>query len=687
MRVLVLLLLAIFPVSLLLIYTVGDVHRHDKQDLQQQALRLAQCIALQHAASTTPHGQLRLDWLNQAHTLPPIDDGMRVTVIDQHGTILAHHPATQPSHNQARPDRAIVQRVLTQQAGVAELPDQQGRWQLMGFMPLPAAQQAAYVIVSLPAHGTLLPSHTLLLHTLLTVGIVGWLTLAIAWLGGHYFLVSPLTILIQTTRRLAAGDLAARTGITPHTGELGYLAGTIDQMAAALEQQSIATRQTLHMLQQRVALEDLITTISARLIHVSAPQVDAAMNRALQATGACIQADRASITIFADDGLTIAHMYQWCTQCPEQRPHPSYDGASLLPPSRDGLPPCTLRICPQASPLLPQANNEHLHWRTQEQTTVVGIPLLLGDDLLGFFELCWRQRDVCWRTEDTQLLRVLGDMFVGVLERKRTEEAIQALNADLERRVAERTAELAAKNAELETFAYSVAHDLKAPLRGIDGYSRLLLADYANQLDAEGQLFLANICRATEQMHQLINALLTYSRLERRPFEHHCVDLGRLIETIVSERAYDLHHLHMSLRVAIADALVVADHDGLCQALRNLLDNAIKFTRNVPDPAIEIGSCTDTQSLLLWVRDNGIGFDMEYHERIFELFERLHHTNEHPGTGIGLAIVRKAIQRMGGRVWATSTPGAGATFYLELRRWYGDPGTSHSAHRRQSDGC
>ena len=250
--------------------------------------------------------------------------------------------------------------------------------------------------------------------------------------------------------------------------------------------------------------------------------------------------------------------------------------------------------------------------------------------------------------------------------RKQAEDEVRQLNVALELRVSERTAQLVAVNKELETFAYSVSHDLKAPLRGIDGYSRLLLEDHAAQLDDEGRTFLTNIRRGAGQMGQLIEDMLAYSRLERRNLQTEQVDLLRVVETTLAERAEEITAREVTIKMDIPPQSVTADRDGLAMALRNLLDNALKFTRDAPEPVIELGLRLEPGVCILWVRDNGIGFDMKFHERIFEIFQRLQRAEDFPGTGIGLAIVNKALQRMGGRAWAESAPQQGATFYLEL---------------------
>jgi signal transduction histidine kinase len=276
-----------------------------------------------------------------------------------------------------------------------------------------------------------------------------------------------------------------------------------------------------------------------------------------------------------------------------------------------------------------------------------------------------------WRFALVAFLLVLQTAIITALlleqrRRRRAKEALDRLNAELETRIDDRTAALHAKSRELESFAYSVAHDLKAPLRGIDGYSRLLLQEYGESLQEDGCTMLQTIQDSTDEMNQLIDDLLAYSRFERRELRTDTIELAPVISSLVEEKKRECAERRIDFVVTVNGAAVQADASGLAQALRNYLDNAIKFTGKVPAPRIEIGSKEGAESCVLWVRDNGIGFDMEHHEQIFDIFQRLNGAADYPGTGIGLAIVRKAMERMGGRAWAESKPGAGATFYLEI---------------------
>lgn len=257
--------------------------------------------------------------------------------------------------------------------------------------------------------------------------------------------------------------------------------------------------------------------------------------------------------------------------------------------------------------------------------------------------------------------------LLSVLEDQRlAEREIQKLNAELEQRVIQRTTQLEAVNKELETFTYSVSHDLKAPLRGIDGYSKLLLDIHSKNLNDEAKAFLSNIRSSTLQMNNLIEDLLEYSRLERSTIRNEKVKLIELIDSITSFFKNDLSNENFVLKLDIPNVELMTDEKGLTIILRNILANAIKFTKEKPNPSIEIGFTDKPSSWLIYVKDNGIGFDMKYHGRIFEIFQRLHRAEDYAGTGIGLAMVSKGMQRLNGKVWAESILGEGSTFYLEI---------------------
>jgi light-regulated signal transduction histidine kinase (bacteriophytochrome) len=246
---------------------------------------------------------------------------------------------------------------------------------------------------------------------------------------------------------------------------------------------------------------------------------------------------------------------------------------------------------------------------------------------------------------------------------------LEASDARAARQVAEARAvlveELQRKNRELETFSYSVSHDLRSPLRSIDGFSTMLLEDYAESLDAQGREYLTRLRAAAQRMGELIDDLLQLSRVGRSELERADVNLSTLVRNIAS----DLQHTCPNRRARfLIEEGVAADADRrLVQAaLENLLGNAWKFTSRVPEPVIEFGTAERDGNVTYFVRDNGVGFDMSHAQKLFSPFQRLHSEAQFPGTGIGLATVHRIVERHGGRVWAESAVNQGATFYWTL---------------------
>ncbi len=240
------------------------------------------------------------------------------------------------------------------------------------------------------------------------------------------------------------------------------------------------------------------------------------------------------------------------------------------------------------------------------------------------------------------------------------------LNAALEKRVAERTDQLQRAYGELEGFSYAVAHDLKAPLRAIDGFAHLLREELGSDVSRQADSHLKRIRGGAMKMASLIDDLLSYANTERRVLNAVHLELQALVKSIVDECADEIERRGIRMTIDVEPLTLFLDVDGLALALRNLLGNAIKYSSAVPNPVIEIRASRTGNRALLTVKDNGIGFDMQYHDHIFNVFQRLHRDEQYPGTGIGLALVRKAVERMGGRVWAQSAVGEGATFFVEL---------------------
>jgi len=264
-------------------------------------------------------------------------------------------------------------------------------------------------------------------------------------------------------------------------------------------------------------------------------------------------------------------------------------------------------------------------------------------------------------------------------ERDAAEDALREAHAGLERAVAERTAELKAANEELEAFTYSASHDLRAPLRRIDGFAAILEEDHSAALPDEARNAVARVRAGCRQMAEVIDSLLKLSRLMRQSITRAPLDLGAMAE----EAAANLREAEPERRVAFAAApglSAFGDRTLVGEVLENLISNAWKFTRRAENPAVEFGSAEKDGETAFFVRDNGAGFDMEYAGNLFRPFQRLHAAADFPGTGIGLVTCRRIIERHGGRIWAEGGPGRGAVFYFTL------PDGKRGAHGGKKEG-
>lgn len=283
-----------------------------------------------------------------------------------------------------------------------------------------------------------------------------------------------------------------------------------------------------------------------------------------------------------------------------------------------------------------------------------------------------RKMEIQAQADHSELVRLLAEteqsrqILLNVVEnQKAAEEQIRRLNAELEQRVRDRTALLTAANQELEAFAYSVSHDLRAPLRALDGFSVALLEDYASQLDERGKHYLLRIQEAAQRMGQLINDLLNLSRVTRADFARQQVNLSGLVENIAAELKAHAPQRKVEFEIA-AGMILQGDRNLLKIALENLLSNAYKFTSQCEQTRIQVGRLARGGEWIYFVCDNGVGFNMEYANKLFIPFQRLHGVNEFSGTGIGLTIVQRIITRHDGRIWAEAAENQGATFYFTL---------------------
>lgn len=251
------------------------------------------------------------------------------------------------------------------------------------------------------------------------------------------------------------------------------------------------------------------------------------------------------------------------------------------------------------------------------------------------------------------------------VERERADQQIRRFNEELEQRVRLRTAELQAANSELEAFSYSVSHDLRAPLRHVDGFSRILIESQGDKLDQEGQRYMREILAATERMAGMIEDLLRLAQIGRQELRLQKTNIKDLIDDVLAGLKSEVCERQIEWKVGALPSLD-CDRGLIKQVLTNLVGNSVKYTRPRDLAVIEIGQIAAEEQPVIFVRDNGAGFEMKYADKLFGAFQRLHRQDEFEGTGVGLATVHRIIRRHGGRIWAEAEPKKGATFYFTL---------------------
>jgi PAS domain S-box-containing protein len=295
---------------------------------------------------------------------------------------------------------------------------------------------------------------------------------------------------------------------------------------------------------------------------------------------------------------------------------------------------------------------------------VIAVPLSHQEQLIGVLSVGAEKRGQL-SPEDVKVITEIATQLAISIHQSQLVTEVQQLNTELEQRVQQRTAELEAAYKELEAFSYSVSHDLRAPLRGVMGYLRLFIEDCSEGLDADAQDYLRRIQDSAQRMNLLIDDLLSLSRVSRKSLERAQFSLHALFREVLDELMVgrDAARIQVSLHPM---PVVEADRSLLRQVVQNLLENALKYSRSQPVARLEIGSLEKDHQPVFFVKDNGVGFDMQFADRLFSPFQRLHNQDEFEGTGIGLAIVHRILQRHGGRIWAEAAPGQGAAFYFTL---------------------
>jgi len=564
---------------------------------------------------------LDLAWLNQLPAQMQLPAGTSLTLLDRNGVVLIRYPEKQLVGQQLK-ETSLAKIILSQRReGITEAVGFDGIPRLIAFAPLTntTSDQSAFVVVGIPQKVAYAQVKKLLVRNLTGLGLAAVIALAAAWLFAKFSILRPVNALISATKWLAAGDLSSHIKLPHGAGELNQLANAFDEMAIALEKRQAQAKHA----------EKALRESEQRLKAIFDSALDAIIT--MDENGLIMGWNAQAEAVFGWSATEVIGRSMSTTIIPPQYREAHQRGLARFLSSGEG-------------PIL----NQRLE-----------IPALHRNGCEFFVELTVTpiRLSSSW---------IFSAFVRDITQRRKAEEEIRKLNAELEERVKQRTAQLEAANKELEAFSYSVSHDLRAPLRGIDGFSQALLEDSGDKLDDNGKKHLDRIRKATRRMGELVDDLLKLSRLTRSEMQHELVDLSRLAEMIATELRKTAPDRQVEF--IIEEELQARGDTRLLQVvLENLFNNAWKFTSPAEKARIEFGALKQMPNeTVYFLRDNGVGFDMAYIHKLFGAFQRLHRTDEFPGNGIGLATVQRVIQRHGGRVWAEAMVGRGAAFYFTL---------------------
>jgi signal transduction histidine kinase len=611
-----------------------------------------------------------LAWMGRTLASVPVAEGTNIVVVDGAGTVLAperwlgrsvaDHPVFkrisgitgQTSFEATGIDgieRIFVARPLNQDLG--------GKSYLWVASPKSSVAQAAL--------RDFLGSTVLVFTTVLAL-------FAAIWWEGSRMVLRPVRYLREAAQRLGGAQLAARTDLPHGEDEIGRLAASFDEMAEKIESREHELEHSRESLLRanralRVLLEGNHASVRATdetsLLVEMCSIATAEGGYRLAWIGRAEQNPERSISVQASAGIAQEYLREFAVSWADTEQGRGPAGTAV----RENRPIAVHSVT---------ANSRFAPWRAQAMQhgieSVLGLPVSVAGTVWGVLCLYAAQTDA-FDAEETRLLEELADdLGRGIetlrlrAEKQTAEDALRGMMDELERRVEERTAELEQVNREMKTFSYSISHDLRAPLRAIDGFAEALEEECGTALTPPCQEHLARIRAAAQRMSSLIEDMIRLARISETEIRAVHVDLSALAATIGAELA--AAHPGRELRLTVAPGLGTRGDPGLLRALlQNLLENAWKFTARSEQAEVEFGAAQlASGERAYYVRDNGAGFDMQFAERLFRPFSRLHRSEDYAGTGIGLATVARIVSRHGGRVWASGEKGRGASFHFVL---------------------
>ncbi len=554
------------------------------------------------------YAAVNLEVLNRSVSQVVLPAEASLMVVDRKGQILAGSPVPAKVGEEFDLARSLFQNMLERGRGSWEREGDDGKRKLYAYSPVGMGKAAGtYVVVKIPKEIAYAEANQILLRNLILFVAVLLVSLWAARRYARRHILRPVDALVRASKEITAGDLSARTGLPEGPGQLNQLASSFDEMAAALQHR----REELQRAEAKFRI--------------------------------LVEQSLVGIYVIQDDRFVYVN-----PKLAEIVDHPARDIVSK---------PVLDFIAPESRQQVHENIQKRMAGKVSSLHYMLGLQKRDGTIL---------QAEVHGARTDYNGRPAIIGTLLDITERVQAEEEIRRLNASLEQRVIERTAQLEAANRELEAFSYSVSHDLRAPLRHINGYVEMLREDAGGSLNDECLRYLDVMSNSTKQMGQLIDDLLAFSKMSRIEMQYQQVNFTQLVEETRGRLELETEGRNVVWKQGNLPE-VEGDPAMFRQVWVNLLSNAVKYTRPRDPAEIEIG-CTEggKDENVFYVKDNGVGFDMQYVQKLFGVFQRLHRPTEFEGTGIGLAIVQRIIQRHGGRIWVEAKPDAGATFYFSL---------------------